>query len=236
MYYIDIETVPAFKTYELADERTRYLFEKKMRMELEGKEFTNRDEINETLHYLYNEKAGLFAEFNKIVCVSLGYVLPKKAQLDGKISPESIYIKSFTGEEKVILNDLASALSKNYDNLCAHFGKGFDYPVLARKYVIHQIEMPRVLNISGLKPWEIPLHDTQEMWKFGDLRHSCSLDLLAHCFGLPSPKEEMDGSEVRDYYYNKPLDGLASIVKYCEADVRTLINVHRVMNYLTPII
>jgi len=225
MNYIDIETVPAFKTFEEADDRTQKLFIKKLRMEIEPEVEAGGTNENEVAYYLWPEKASLFAEFNKIVCVSLGTV----------ISEDSFYIKSFYGhDEKVILTDLASALNKSYENLCAHFGKGFDYPVLCRKYVIHQIPIPRVLNISGLKPWEVPLHDTQEMWKFGDLRHSCSLDLLAHCFGLPSPKEEMDGSEVGHYYYNEP-DGLEKIKDYCERDVKTLINVHRRMNY-QPII
>jgi len=232
MLYIDIETVPAFKTFEDADERTQQLFTKKMRAEIEA-DGGQRDPY-EIAAELYPQKAGLFAEFNKIVCISLGVVIDKKAQLDGSVSPESIYIKSFAAEnEKDSLIALAEALKTGYQ-MCAHFGKGFDYPVLCRKYVMHQIPMPGLLNISGLKPWEVPLHDTQDMWKFGDMRHSCSLDLLAHCFGLPSPKSEMDGSEVGHYYYNVP-DGLKKIVEYCERDVKTLINVHRVMNYKTPI-
>lgn len=225
MYYIDIETVPAFKTFENADERTQELFTKKMRAEVEA-DGGQRDPYDIAAE-LYPQKAGLFAEFNKIVCISLGTVLSTGG-------PESIYIKSFAAEdERDSLIALADALKTGYQ-MCAHFGKGFDYPVLCRKYVIHRIPMPQLLNISGLKPWEVPLHDTQDMWKFGDMRHSCSLDLLAHCFGLPSPKSEMDGSEVGHYYYNEP-DGLKKIVEYCERDVRTLINVHRVMNYKAPI-
>lgn len=242
MLYIDIETVPAFKSFEDADERTQQLFKKKMRAEL--LEWATRDLAlaefpgipeDVKLRHLYGEKAGLFAEFNKIVCISLGVVIDKKVLLDGTLAPESIYIKSFASDsESVNLIALSSALTSGYQ-MCAHFGKGFDYPVLCRKYVMHQIPMPGLLNISGLKPWEVPLHDTQDMWKFGDMRHSCSLDLLAHCFGLPSPKSEMDGSEVGHYYYNVP-DGLKKIVEYCERDVTTLINVHRVMNYKKPIL
>jgi len=241
MLYIDIETVSAFKSFDDADERTKELFKKKMRMEL--LEWSTRDlgiafpgvPEDVKLRHLYSEKAGLFAEFNRIVCVSIGTVMPNKAQLDGSISPESIYIRSIIGDEKTILENVSFALEKNYDNLCAHFGKGFDFPILCRKYIIHQIPMPRVLNISGMKPWEVPLHDTQDMWKFGDLRHSCSLDLLAHNFGLPSPKDQMDGSEVGHYFYNVP-DGILKISEYCEKDVRTLINVHRIMNYKPPIL
>lgn len=231
MYYIDIETVPAFKNFYEADDRTKKLFKTKFFREIKESDKGGASE-DEIASNLYAEKAGVLAEFNKIVCVSLGVILPKYAELNGTITPERIYIKSFASEdEKDILVALADVLNKNYEQLCAHFGKGFDYPVLARKYVIHQIPLPQVLNISGMKPWEVPLHDTQDMWKFGDMRHSVSLDLLSHIFGLPSPKEEMHGSEVSHYYYNVP-DGLAKIVKYCEADVRTLINVHRVMNYL----
>jgi hypothetical protein len=151
----------------------------------------------------------------------------------------TIYIKSFIGDgitgydEKFLLIELSKALKDCYQ-LCAHFGKGFDFPVLCRKYLIHRLPLPGILNIQGLKPWEVPLIDTQDMWKFGDMRHSCSLDLLAHLFGLPSPKEEMHGSEVAHYYYNVE-DGLAKIVKYCESDVRILINVHRRMTSLPAI-
>ncbi len=230
MFYIDIETVPAFKSFDDADERTQELFKKKMRVDMiewESEQSFMSPDIRTPeivkLRHLYSERAGLFAEFNKIVCISLGTVLQG--------NPESIYIKSFAGDNEVdILTALSAALKNSYQ-MCAHFGKGFDYPVLCRKYVIHQIPIPQILNISGLKPWEVPLHDTQDMWKFGDMRHTASLDLLAHCFGLPSPKEEMDGSEVGHYYYNVP-DGLKKIVEYCERDVKTLINVHRKMNYL----
>lgn len=248
MYYIDIESIPAFRTFDDADERTKELFTKKMRAEIEA-DGGQRDPY-EIAKELYPEKAGLFAEFNRIVCVSIGAVvnynqLPESEKTKINLSDfnpaqnlnsiECIYVKSIIGDEKTILENVSLALEKSYDNLCAHFGKGFDFPVLCRKYVIHQIPMPRVLNIQGLKPWEVPLHDTQELWKFGDMRHSCSLDLLAHCFGLPSPKDKMDGSEVGHYFYNVS-DGILKIAEYCEKDVRTLINVHRIMNYKAPIV
>lgn len=248
MYYIDIETVSGFKDYDSADDRTKQLFKTKFFREIEDEVEGGGVEREEAAFYLYQDKAAVLAEFNKIVCVSLGTIVKygnlsegARMQIDISNYPPAanangidvMYIKSLTGgidAEKDILIALSKSLENSFE-LCAHFGKGFDYPVLCRKYVMHQIPIPRVLNISGLKPWEVPLHDTQDMWKFGDMRHSVSLDLLAHIFGLPSPKENMHGSEVSHYYYNEP-DGLAQIVKYCEADVRTLINVHRKMNYL----
>jgi hypothetical protein len=224
MTYIDIETVSAFKSYFDADDRTKKLFKSKMAGELERLGVKPGEYGLEEIHLLklYEQKAALFAEFNKIVCVSLGTELPPPSQA-------SFYVKSFSGHnEKQILIDLAAAFEKgSIYSLAAHFGKGFDYPVLARKYVIHGLPIPHLLNTSGMKPWEIPLHDTAEMWKFGDLRHSCSLDLLAHCFGLPSPKEEMDGSQVGRVYWNEGEDGLKKIVKYCEMDVKTLANAYK---------
>lgn len=225
MYYLDIETVSAYKNFAEADERTQDLFKTKFFREIQAamKDSGGSNEDQEA-SFIYNDKAAVLAEFNKIVCISLGTIIKN----EGK---DTIYIKSFSGHSETdILIAFGAAIEKTFE-LCAHFGKGFDYPVLARKYVMHQIPLPRVLQIANLKPWEIPLYDTQEMWKFGDMRHSVSLDLLAHCFGLPSPKENMHGSEVSEYYYNDP-EGLPKIVKYCECDVRTLINVHRVMNYL----
>ena len=231
MYYLDIETVSAFKDFESADERTRELFKTKFFREIAEECRQSGAPEDTEAAYLYKDKAAVLAEFNRIVCVSLGTVLNEPSETPAQ--PE-IYIKSFAGaNEKEILEQLAIALKKAY-SLCAHFGKGFDYPVLCRKYVMHQLPLPSVLNIAGLRPWEIPLHDTQEAWKFGDMRHSVSLDLLAHIFGLPSPKSEMHGSEVSHYYYNVP-DGINNIAKYCESDVRTLINVHRKMNYLPPL-
>lgn len=231
MYFIDIETVPAFKSLEGADKRTRELFIKKFQYEIAERveklapastmgqrgQMMIREEVAQSV---YLEKAGLLAEFNKIVCVSLGCWLAK-----GDNPNSSLYVKNMVGEERDILTTLSDAL-KNADGLCAHFGKGFDYPVLARKYIINNLPLPFVLNTKGLKPWEINLVDTQELWKFGDLRHSCSLDLLAHIFGLPSPKENMDGSMVAQYFYDGRIEEIA---KYCEADVRTLAMVYERM-------
>lgn len=230
MYFIDIETTPAFRSLSLADDRTQHLFKKKFFREIAERveklasetPYTPRGlEIlrSEVEQQMYLDKAGLLAEFNKIVCVSVGAWIVKSPSV-----PESyLYIRSYTGEERDILSTLSESVFTKADTLCAHFGKGFDYPVLARKYLINRLPVPRLLNTKGLKPWEIPLVDTQELWKFGDLRHSCSLDLLAHLFGIPSPKENMDGSQVAEYFYSGRID---EIVKYCEADVRTLAAVY----------
>jgi predicted PolB exonuclease-like 3'-5' exonuclease len=232
MYFIDIETVPAFRSLEEADKRTQELFIKKFQHEIAERveklapasvmgsrgQAMIREEVAQSI---YIEKAGFLAEFNKIVCISVGTWLAKNSDR----TERELYVKNIIGEERDILTTLSRVLEKA-DGLCAHFGKGFDYPVLARKYLINNLPLPFILNTKGLKPWEINLVDTQELWKFGDLRHSCSLDLLAHIFGLPSPKENMDGSMVAPYFYSGRIDEIA---QYCEADVRTLAAVYERM-------
>jgi 3'-5' exonuclease len=230
MYFIDIETTPAFRSLSLAEARTQQLFKKKFFREIAERveklasetPYTPRGlEIlrSEVEQQMYLDKAGLLAEFNRIVCVSVGAWIVKSPTV-----PESyLYIKSYTGEERDILSTLSESVFSKADTLCAHFGKGFDFPVLARKYLINRLPVPRLLDTKGMKPWEIPLVDTQELWKFGDLRHSCSLDLLAHLFGIPSPKQNMDGSQVAEYFY---AGRIKEIAEYCEADVRTLASVY----------
>jgi Predicted 3''-5'' exonuclease related to the exonuclease domain of PolB. len=226
--YIDIETVTKFQDFESADERTQDLFIKKLRAEIQ-EDGGNRDPY-EIGKELYPDKAALFAEFNKVVCVSFGAVVSDTETKE----PDKIVLKSVTGDnEEALLNEVAFSLHKAH-TLCAHYGKGFDYPVLSRKFVMYGIQLPMVLDNAGKKPWEISLIDTAELWKFGDLRHSASLDLIAHCFGLPSPKSDISGADVsRVYWVDKDLKRIA---EYCERDVKTLINVHRKISGLSVIL
>lgn len=226
MNYIDIETVSFYKNLAVADQRTKDCWAAKMKGELPGKIKQLADETDdsvenvddaEALFELYRDKAALYSEFNKIVCVSLGTVL----------SSGAIYIKSSSGDDEIeILKDVAKALDGKYE-LCGHNGIGFDFPQLARKYLIHGLTIPDILLKAGQgRPWESPLFDTQKMWQFGDYRYTVSLDALAMVFNLPSPKANMHGSEVSEYYWS---GRLKEIVTYCEQDVKALINVHRKM-------
>jgi len=233
MTYIDIETVSRFPDYESADVRTQELFHQKMIMEPSIQSVPMIDGLRDTreaISKLYEQKAALFAEFNQVVCVSFGAVMPRKAQMDGSVSDEYIALMSIINtDEHQLLLDVAESLKKSH-SLCAHYGKGFDFPVLSRKFIIHGIPIPALLDNSSKKPWEIPLVDTADLWKFGDLRHSASLDLLTHCFGLPSPKEGMHGADVGRVYHSEGESSLIKIARYCEGDVRALINVHRRIN------
>ena len=128
---------------------------------------------------------------------------------------------------------LIAIFSAAQHKLCAHNGKEFDFPFMARRMLKHQLELPHVLQLMGKKPWEVPHLDTLELWKFGDFKHYTSLKLLAHFFGIPSPKDDMDGSGVARVYYEEK--GLARIVRYCEKDVITLTQVYLKLTLQPPL-
>lgn len=208
--FLDIETVPQSPDYSSLDEATRNLWAQKT-------EYQRKEEYTPEEFY---ERAGIWAEFGRIICVSVGFFNLKQ-------DVRSFRIKSFHGEEKSILKEfkllLNSHFSKPKNLLCAHNGKEFDFPYLARRMLIHGISLPYKLDLFGKKPWEIPHLDTMELWKFGDFKHYTSLKLLAHVLGIPSPKDDMDGSMVRDVYYED--QDVDRIISYCELDVITLAQV-----------
>ncbi|MEZ5172965.1 MAG: 3'-5' exonuclease [Bacteroidia bacterium] len=209
--FIDIETVPAYSGIEKAPPAEQKHWIKKEQHIQSGLA------AEPGSHY---QRAGIYAEFGKIVCICAG-----------KLSAEEgvVYLNLSTfcnSNEHHLLQEFNSWLLKNSDKnsrLCAHNGKEFDFPYMCRRMLIKGIALPEILNISGRKPWEIRHLDTLELWKFGDYKHYTSLDLLAHSFGLSSPKQNMDGSMVNDFYYRKK--DLKSIRKYCEDDLWTLVAV-----------
>jgi 3'-5' exonuclease len=211
--FLDLETVPQQEKWNELSERTKVLWEKKT-------QFQRKENV--TPEEYYYERAGMLSEFGKIVCLSCGLIIDDK----------KIRIKSFYGNhEKKILTGFNELLKSNYFKsnliLCAHNGKEFDFPYIARRMIIHQMELPKILRMHGKKPWEIPHLDTMELWKFGDYKHYTSLDLLSHIFGLPSPKDDLNGSEVSNVFYKDK--NFERIKSYCENDVITLINVFRKM-------
>jgi uncharacterized protein YprB with RNaseH-like and TPR domain len=110
--------------------------------------------------------------------------------------------------------------AKKQAYLCAHNGKEFDFPYISRRMLVNGIDIPKILQVSGKKPWEVPFLDTMEMWKFGDYKHYTSLNLLAYIFNIPTPKDDIDGSQVANVYYNE--QNLERIMVYCEKDVLTV--------------
>ncbi|SFR35602.1 hypothetical protein SAMN04490243_1016 [Robiginitalea myxolifaciens] len=204
--FLDTETVPQAQTFDELSEEARELYALKTR-------FQRKDDISAEEYY---ERAGILAEFGKIICISVGFF-----NLSG--SQRQFRLRSFTGEEKSLLIQFSELLEDHFGRprhlLCAHNGKEFDFPYLARRMLIHGLRLPAKLNLFGKKPWEIPHLDTMELWKFGEFRHYTSLRLMAHVLGIPSPKEDLDGSQIRSVYYE---DGdIERIQKYCELDVLT---------------
>jgi uncharacterized protein YprB with RNaseH-like and TPR domain len=211
--FIDIETVSQAETYEHLDPEWKELWDHKAQILARGRD----EETSETLY----PRAAIYAEFGKIICISCGCI-------QGSGTDRKLVIKSFCNEdEKRLLKEFAIMLeswSGSADRfLCAHNGKEFDYPYLCRRMIINGIEIPEALKISGKKPWDIRHHDTMDMWKFGDFKNFTSLRLLAKVLGVPSPKDDMDGSMVNSVYWiEKDLD---RIVHYCQKDVITLAQV-----------
>ncbi len=210
--FLDIETVPQIDSWNNVDPTTQYLWDKKTR-------FQRKEEIEAS--DFYEERAGIMAEFGMVVCISIGMMDNNTGKLK---------IKTFSGQEKDLLNSFCELFNSPRLNnviLCAHNGKEFDFPYIARRLLINGIQPPVPFQMFGKKPWEIPHIDTMELWKFGDWKSYVSLELLAHIFGIPTPKDDIDGSMVTDIFYK---DGdIDRIIHYCEKDVLTLANVFRRM-------
>jgi 3'-5' exonuclease len=209
--FLDIETVPAASSYELLDPLMQNLWDKK------SKQFRSPDQTSGDVY----ERAGIYSEFGKIICISVGLITNK--------DPLSFRLKSFySDDEKSLLSDFTGMLSKFSKSnkealLCAHNGKEFDYPYIARRMIINGLIIPDILDNAGKKPWEIKLLDTMDLWKFGDYKNYTSLDLLTSILGIPTPKDDIDGSMVAGIYYGE--NDLERIVRYCEKDVLAIAQV-----------
>ena len=203
--FLDVETVPQAASYNDLPERMKILWEKKSAC------LRTQDQTAESIY----DRAGIWAEFGKIICISAGFV---RTQEEKKI----FRVKSFFGDdEKQLLQQFCGMLHtfftrKKNAQLCAHNGKEFDFPYIARRLLLHGLPLPKVLNTAGRKPWEVPFLDTMELWKFGDYKHFCSLDLLTTIFDIPTPKDDIDGSRVAAVYYEER--NIERIVRYCEKD------------------
>lgn len=205
--FLDIETVPQQSDYSGLTPEFQMLWDKKAA-------FICKNEENPAQIY---QRAGIYAEFGKIVCISVGMLFPDKANNSWNIRLKSY----FSHDECLLLKEFSELLQtislKKEVILCAHNGKEFDFPYMARRILINGLKLPRALDMAGKKPWEICHLDTLELWRFGDYKHYTSLNLLTAVFGIPTPKDDIDGSMVADVYYRE--NDLKRIVKYCEKDV-----------------
>lgn len=208
--FLDIETVPEIYGFEDLDEKTKQLYAQKVSFQI-------RD--GSSVEDLYN-KAGIFSEFAKVVCISCGLVN------DHATTGKSIRMKSFYGDDEHSLLLAFKKLLQDLDErgdfmLCGHNAKEFDFPFIARRMLINGIQLPKALDIAGKKPWEISHLDTMDLWKFGDYKNYTSLALLCHVFKIPTPKDDISGADVARVYYEE--NDLHRIKVYCEKDVVALI-------------
>ena len=202
--FLDIETVPSVSSFDNLDQTARSHWEKKSK-QIKSEEQSAAD--------IY-DKAGIYAEFGKIICISAGFIKEK--------NPLAFRLKSFYGDDEkdllLLFSSMLNKFSKNREALlCAHNGKEFDYPYIARRMIINRIIIPEILDNAGKKPWEVKLLDTLDLWKFGDYKSYTSLDLLTSILGIPSPKDDIDGSMVARIYWDE--HDIKRIVRYCEKDV-----------------
>ena len=216
--FLDIETVSQYASFEGLPDEWKELWTRKAEGLLRNRE-------NQTVETVY-ERAAIYAEFGKIVCISCGVV-----QVTG--TERKLLLKSFSGhDEKTLLSSFCDTISKwaqeGNKYLCAHNGKEFDFPYLCRRMVINEVCIPGMLAVSGKKPWEVNHIDTMELWKFGDFKSYTSLNLLACALGIKSPKDDIDGSMVGSIYWNT--HDLSRIVHYCQKDVVTVAQVYLRLN------
>ena len=200
--FLDIETVPLYKSYSDMPENLMKLWDVKASKIVRQGEEKSAEELY--------PRAGIYAEFGKIICISVGFM-----------NGSEFRIKSFYGDdEKILLDEFSQLANRHYNTpqhlLCGHNGKEFDFPYIARRMLINGLPLPQILNLQGKKPWEIQHLDTMDLWRFGDYKHYTSLNLLTTIFDIPSPKDDIDGSMVGEVYWNE--NDLERIVIYCQKD------------------
>lgn len=214
LLFIDIETVPVFKSYRELNDSMKPLWEKKSNM------ISPKDTLPEDS---FKERAGIFSEFGKIICVSLGYIKLVSGE-------HQIHIKTIKSHnENEILIELAGIFSRFFNHprhlFCGHNIREFDIPYICRRMYINQIKLPKILlDLQHAKPWENPMLDTLQFWKFGEYKHFTSIDLLANVLGIESPKQDIDGSMVAEVYWQQ--NDLDRIARYCSQDVLTVAQVY----------
>lgn len=207
--FLDIETVPQKPSFSELPEKFKYFWEKK------AEKFRAEDQSAEDVY----PRAGIYAEFGKIVCISVGVLK------NGTETKYGFRVKSFYGaDEKELLQGFSEMVqkfsSKEDARLCAHNGKEFDFPYIVRRMLINRLPVPEILNVPGKKPWEVPFLDTMELWKFGDYKNYTSLDLLTYIFDIPTPKDDIDGSMVGKVFWEE--NDVERIVHYCEKDTQAV--------------
>ena len=211
--FLDIETVPLTSDFSELPPEMSHLWEEKF-TSLQ-RYLTEKHGEDITAESAFMRNAGIYSEFGKIVCISVGFIYFREGEMFFRT-------KSFAGNDEVkILTDFSNLINANWTSnehrFCGHNIKEFDIPYICRRMVINNIQIPPIIDVSGKKPWETYFLDTLELWKFGDKKSYTSLKLLTTVLGIPTPKDDIDGSQVAQVYYEEK--NIARIAAYCQKDV-----------------
>jgi len=222
--FLDIETVPQTSDFSELSPELAHLWEDKFN--LIHKRMPEKYGEETTAAEGFNTSAGIYSEFGKIVCISVGFIHFQGFEMHFRA-------KSFSGDdEKLILSDFIHLINKfsvsKEQTLCGHNIKEFDIPYICRRMLINGLALPAIFQIAGKKPWEINFIDTLELWKFGDYKNYTALKLLTAVFGIPTPKDDIDGSQVAEVYYKEK--NISRIALYCQKDVVATAQVFLRMN------
>ena len=218
--FLDIETVPAQADFTQVNPELQALWQDKYAMlQQRNPERYNSDDESEG----YAREAGIYAEFGRIVCISVGYCWRDKEK-----GERHIRTKSFAGDnERELIMDFMDLVARFFTtpnhSFCGHNIKEFDIPYICRRALINDVKLPDCLQIAGKKPWELNFIDTMDLWRFGDYKNFTSLKTLTAVFGIPTPKDDIDGSEVARVYHQE--HNIERIATYCEKDVVATIQV-----------
>lgn len=226
--FLDIETVPQYESLSDLPDNKKKLFKDKFNREISLFEGTTDNDFS--INELYIKQASFLPELGKIVCISVGKILP--GLVEGKYQ---LKVASFTGDnDKDVLFKFISSVAgiknctdvnKSTIHLCAHYGKVFDFPFIAKRILLNKLPLPAMFDYGHLKPWELNyMIDTIDAWRFGRMDVNISLDMLADSLGIDSPKAKMNGKDV-NYVFYKEKD-LAKIAEYCEEDILALARVY----------
>lgn len=213
LIFLDIETVPGEASFMMLSEDWQELWTKKSARTLPP---------DVAIEDFYQQQAAISAEFAKIVCISFGYYRSSGSE-------RKLRIKSLFGnDEKELLSDFIDMLAgfeKHHKAwiFAGHNVKEFDLPFLSRRMLINGLRIPASMNFQNMKPWEINVVDTMHYWRFGDYRNYTSLELLATALGIPSPKSDINGSQVGEVFWKEK--NLKRIAEYCQRDVATVANI-----------
>ena len=227
--FLDIETVPLTPDFSELSDELQHIWEDKFN--LLQKRMPEKYSEETTASEAFNGSAGIYSEFGKIVCISVGFIHFQGVEMHFRT-------KSFAGDnERLLLIEFTHLIAKfcttKEHTLCGHNIKEFDIPYICRRMLINGLALPSIFQIAGKKPWEISFIDTLELWKFGDYKNYSSLKLLTAVFGIPTPKDDIDGSQVAMVYYKEK--DIVRIATYCQKDVLATAQVFLRMNSIDVI-